>query len=84
VNDWTVTVGAATAEHLDEPTLVEVAQHAEQWDGTVGARGEAGPGFVLIVDIPANNPIDAGPKRCVGPASSQAGRTSASRLCRST
>jgi hypothetical protein len=60
VNDWTVTVGAATADHLDEPTLVELAQGAEKWDGTVGVRGDAGPGFLLIVDVTATDPVAAG------------------------
>jgi hypothetical protein len=60
VNEWTVTVGAATASHLDEPTIVELARHAEQWDGTVGARGDAGPGFLLIVDVASMDPIAAG------------------------
>jgi hypothetical protein len=60
VNEWTVTVGAATGEHLDELTLVALAERAEQWDGTVGARGGAGSGFILISDVTTSDPIDAG------------------------
>jgi predicted DNA-binding transcriptional regulator AlpA len=60
VNEWTVTIGAATTSRLDERTLVDLGRLAEQWDGTVGARGDAGPGFVLIVDVAAMDPIAAG------------------------
>jgi predicted DNA-binding transcriptional regulator AlpA len=60
MNEWTVTIAAATASHLDEPALVELARRAEKWDGTVGARGDTGPGFVLILDVAALDPIAAG------------------------
>jgi hypothetical protein len=60
VNDWTVAISAATAEHLDEPTLIRLAHYAGRWDGTVGARGDVGPGFMLIVDVTATDPIAAG------------------------
>lgn len=57
--EWNVKVDFATPEHLDEDRLVALGELVEQWDATVGARGDTGPGFILIVDIATQQPTSA-------------------------
>lgn len=60
MSEWNVIVQVATDEHLDEDTLFELAQHAETWDATVSARGDAGPGYMLNIDVQTFTPHHAG------------------------
>lgn len=56
---WAVTVDMETYEALDERTLVDMGEHAEDLDGSVSSRGLDGPGFTLRVEVDAPGMTEA-------------------------
>lgn len=59
MNEWIVTIDMATPHDLDNDTLIAMDEHAEDYDGSCGARGLDGRGATFHFTIDGATHEDA-------------------------